>query len=298
MTKLLVLDFEGTSRLASARATEIGCVQLNPKLDTICEFETLINPPVPVESSALSVSRLSKKELANAPIFSEVWPQFATLLSDTVVVAHNKIYETNVLKNELGNIKVRELPPMICTLEWSRKTLGHKVPDHTLGTLCSYFDIELIDAHEALGDARATAQLFRELWNLNPDLKRAVNDLSQNLVSYKIEKVNSVTLATRERFRSQVGDKSAIKIAENRILKQNKTLVVITGTPDDGKEAFGEYLNEAGLEYRETPPTKGTAFVVQSNNSPGMSKIRKAIELDIPVLSEEDCLTLLRKLRG
>jgi BRCT domain type II-containing protein len=102
----------------------------------------------------------------------------------------------------------------------------------------------------------------------------------------------------RERFQTQQGDKASINAAQNRILKMMKTLVVITGTPDDGKEAFGNYLAEVGLEYRETPPTKGTAFVVQSNNSPGMSKIRKALELEIPVLSEADCLSLIRKLQG
>lgn len=298
MSKLLVLDFEGTSRLASARATEIGCVELTDLLKSKSEFETLVNPPIAPDASALAVSRLSKKELAAAPRFEEIWPTFSSLINKKIVVAHNKVYETNVLKNELRAIGEKKMPPMICTLEWSRRTLGHKVPNHTLGTLCSYFDIELNDAHEALGDARATAKLLQELWKLNSDLKKEIETLSNSLVQYS--EVGGATFkpVIRERFQSQQGDKASIKSAEDRIVKMMKTLVVITGTPDDGKEVFGEYLSAVGLEYRETPPTKGTAFVVQSNNSPGMSKIRKALELDIPVLSEADCLTLIRNLRG
>ena len=57
-------------------------------------------------------------------------------------------------------------------------------------------------------------------------------------------------------------------------------------------------MAKVGLVYRETPPTLGTAFVVQANISPGMSKIRKAIELGVPVLSESDALLLVEKLKG
>jgi hypothetical protein len=42
----------------------------------------------------------------------------------------------------------------------------------------------------------------------------------------------------------------------------------------------------------------GTAFVIQANTSPGMSKIRKAQELGIPVLSEGDALLVVMKIRG
>ena len=298
MSKLLVLDFEGTSRLTSARATEIGCIELTDSLESKSEFETLLNPPIAPDASALSVARLSKKELAQAPRFEEIWPTFSSLIHNKIVVAHNKVYESNVLKNELRAIGEKKMPPMICTLEWSRRTLGHKVPNHTLGTLCSYFDIELNYAHEAISDARATAKLLQELWKLNPDLKEEIETLSSFLVQYSQVRGAIFKPVIRERFQSQQGDKASIKSAQDRIVKMMKTLVVITGTPDDGKEVFGEYLSSVGLEYRETPPTIGTAFVVQSNNSPGMSKIRKALELDIPVLSEADCLTLIQNLRG
>jgi hypothetical protein len=82
------------------------------------------------------------------------------------------------------------------------------------------------------------------------------------------------------------------------VSKLRKTLVVVTGTPDEGKEEFRVLMAEVGLEYRETPPTLGTAFVVQANSSPGMSKIRRAIEIGVPVLSESDALLLVEKLKG
>lgn len=213
-------------------------------------------------------------------------------------MAHNKIYETKVLQNELRAISITQLPPFICTLEWSRKILGLKVKNHTLSTVCSFFDIELNQAHEALADARATAALFRELAKLSPALVEEVNRLSAQVVSYPEVSVNSVSTQSRERFRAQVGNEEIIMKAIERVTKLRKTLVVVTGTPDEGKEEFRLVMAGVGLVYRETPPTMGTAFVVQANISPGMSKIRKASELGVPVLSEKDALLLVQKLKG
>ena len=298
MKPLVVLDFEGTSRLSSARATEIGLVQLSDKLEIESEFESVINSPVAPFKSALSVSRLSRAEISSAPSFGQLWHLLRSQISGKVLVAHNKIYETNVLQNELRAISITQLPPFICTLEWSRKILGLKVKNHTLPTVCSYFDIELNQAHEALADARATAALFRELAKLSPTLVEEVNRLSAQVVSYPEISLNSVSTQSRERFQAQVGNEELIKMAIERVTKFRKTLVVVTGTPDEGKEEFRLVMAGVGLVYRETPPTMGTAFVVQANISPGMSKIRKASELGVPVLSEKDALLLVQKLKG
>ena len=298
MNNLVVLDFEGTSTLSSARATEIGLVELSEEFEIESEFESVISSPVAPFKSALSVSRLSRAEISSAPSFDQLWPLLRSQISGKVLVAHNKIYETNVLQNELRAMSIAQVPPFICTLEWSRKILGLKVKNHTLATVCSYFDIELIQAHEALADARATAALLRELAKLSPALVDEVNRLSAQVVSYPEVSVNSVSTQSRERFQAEVGNEEIIEKAIERVTKFRKTLVVVTGTPDEGKEEFRLVMAKVGLVYRETPPTLGTAFVVQANISPGMSKIRKAIELGVPVLSESDALLLVEKLKG
>ncbi len=298
MASIVVLDFEGTSKFVTSRATEIGLVGLKKDLTTKFEFETLINPPVEPEPTSLAFSRLSTKELALAPSFKEIWPQFSLHLDASLIVSHNKIYEINVLRNELTDISVKKFPPFICTLEWSRKILGSKVPNHQLATLCDYFGIELTHAHEAISDARATAKLFAELKSLSGPLKESIDRLQDQVVTFAERGSAAVPLVVRERFQTQTSDVHQVQAALKRIRVEGKTLVVVTGTPDIGKEGFGKLAKAVGLEYRETPPTKGTAFVVQANNAPGMSKIRKAQELNIPVLSEPDALILISKLKG
>jgi DNA polymerase III epsilon subunit-like protein len=287
-----VLDFEGTSKTNKAFATEIGLVGLSTSLETLEEYESVLQPPVKPLKESMSYARLSNGEIDSAPKFGEVWPSVSKFFSEKVLVAHNKVYEIGVLKNELAALGEKRNPPFICTLEWSRKIIGSRSNSHTLGSMCSYFDIPLDNAHEALADARATAILFRRLMHLSPAMVDATVEAGKQIVVFAQESREGSEPRIRDRFRATESNSIEIKRALERIL------VGITGTPDMGKPAFGETLREASLEYRETPPTMGTAFVVQANMSPGMSKIRKAQELGIPVLSESDALLIILKIKG
>ena len=293
-----VLDFEGTSKTSKAMATEIGLVRLNDALESQEEFETVLRPPIKPLKESMSYARLSMGEINSAPKFREVWPQISKFLSGSVVVAHNKIYEIGVMKNELLALEEEKSPPFICTLEWSRKVIGSRLNSHALGRMCSYFDIPLDNAHEAIADARATAVLFRKLMELSPAMVDAAALIAQEVVRYGQDLGEGSDPRVRDRFRATTANTLEIDRALNRITKQGKSLVVITGTPDIGKSAFGETLQDINLEYRETPPTMGTAFVIQANTSPGMSKIRKAQELGVPILSESDALLVIMKIKG
>ena len=298
MESLVVLDFEGTSRLPSARATEIGLVSLSKKLKVISEFESVVQSPIAPEKLALSLARLSRAEISSAPTFAQLWPEISSRFSGKILVAHNKVYETNVLRNELRAISIRQVPPIVCTLEWSRKILGLKVKNYKLPTVCSFFDIDLVHPHEALADAKATAAVLEKLAELSPALVDEMSELMTKVVAYPELPVSTSVAKVRERFQVEKSNEDLLAFAFQRVTKLRKTLVVVTGTPDEGKEEFRVRMAEVGLEYRETPPTLGTAFVVQANISPGMSKIRRAIEIGVPVLSESDALLLVKKLKG
>lgn len=293
-----ILDFEGTSKTSKAFATEIGLVRLSSGLETLEEYESVLQPPFKPFKESMSYARLSVGEMNSAPTFGGVWPNVSKFFSGTVMVAHNKIYEIGVLKNELMALGERNNPPFICTLEWSRKILGSRSNSHTLGRMCSYFDIPLDNAHEALADARATAVLFRKLLEFSPAMVDAVAEAGREVVHFMQQSMQASEPRIRDRFRATEANSIEIDRALARISVGKKKLVVITGTPEIGKLAFGEILSEVNLEYRETPPTMGTAFVIQANTAPGMSKIRKAQELGIPILSEGDALLIVLKIRG
>lgn len=294
---ITVLDFEGTSRLATARATEIGIVQLDINLKARSEFESLIKPPVKADSFALKVSKLSSNELSNAPTFASVWPSLHPFLSGSILVAHNKIYEINVLENEFADLNIKDLPPFICTLEWSRRILGTKVQNHQLQTICKYLNVPLENAHEALSDARATSLVLIELANKSKALNDEIKYFSTRTVAYAQPKKLNSEPVLRERIIISQSDEIQLEEAKTRFRRLGYTTVVITGVPALGKDGFGKELSKVGLVYKETAPGQKTAFVIKSDHEPGASKIRKAKELGVPVLSESDALKLLERLR-
>ena len=292
-----VIDFEGTSRLASARATEIGIVSLDKNLNVVEEFESLVNPPVEPDRNALKVSKLGKNDLIDAPSFFHLWPNLQPILSNTLLIAHNKQYEINVLRNEFADLGIRQIPPFICTLEWSRKILGSKIPNHTLGTICEYLRIDLNNPHEAISDARATAEVLRILSAKSADLEMEIRRQTKNLVTFSAPSRKPAETLLRNRININKFDSMQFNNAMKRINFLGFTTVVITGVPVQGKDGLGLELKKIGLDYKETPPTKKTAFVVVSNNESGISKIRKAQELNVPLLSESDTAKLISQLK-
>ena len=184
-TPFTVIDFEGTHRDSKARATEIGVVATNFEFTIHDYLETVIKPPVVASLSSLGHSRLSYDQLESAPTFSQIWPSIHEFVSGKVLIAHNAPYDKGVLERELKDIGLDGSKiPFLCTLEWSRKILKHKLSSFSLDAVCGYFDISTLNAHEAIGDTFATMILMSYLIDLSPELKLTLIDLQDQAVIF------------------------------------------------------------------------------------------------------------------
>ena len=293
---ITVIDFEGTSRNLSPRATEIGLVALDENLVEVASFESLVRPPVDAYASSLAFAHLSREEVEAAPSFIDLWPSIYPFLNSRLLVAHNKVYEIGVINREFRDLGLSIIPKFLCTLEWSRKVLGRETENHQLGTLCSHLGIKLSNAHEALSDARATGELLRRLASRSEDLQSYLGRVKNSLVEYDLPKTPEIRAVVRERFVADENSERTIELAVKRIKSEHLNLIVLTGTPAIGKAGFKELMASYGLENRETPPTKATAFVLRADKSPGMSKIKTAQKYGVPVLLESDLPALLGRL--
>ncbi len=133
---------------------------------------------------------------------------------------------------------------------------------------------------------------------MSSEFAEALNELREGVVISHELPGHAEVPKPRERFQVEESNEEYLSLALCKVIKLRKTLVVMTGTPDEGKEEFQLITKEVGLEYRETPPSLGAAFIVQANISPGKSRIRRAIEIGIPVLSESDALLLAKRLKS
>ena len=78
-----------------------------------------------------------------------------------VLVAHNAKFDYGFITSESQRHSISlDVAEPVCTLELSRKLDPKRAESHRLVTLCERYGIPLDNAHDALCDATATAQLL------------------------------------------------------------------------------------------------------------------------------------------
>jgi DNA polymerase-3 subunit epsilon len=159
-------DVETTGLDASReRIVEIAVVRTNADGQVLGEYTTLVNPQGAV--SGTRIHGISENDVLAAPTFAQLSPRFLNAMAGAVAVAHNAVFDIGFVAAEQGRLGAEIRVPYICTKEL-RALVG--LPGTrwlSLANSCQEEGIALHDAHSALADARATAQL------LNAYLQRA-----------------------------------------------------------------------------------------------------------------------------
>ena len=138
----------------------LALLRLDPTGNEVGRFTSLVRPSQPIPLEVTAVHGISDADVATAPPLAELAPELRVLLDGVVFVAHNASFDLAMLQHGLAAAGIVYEPPVVaCTLEAFR-LLEPLASAHNLETLCHRHDIEL-DAHDALGDALATAALLR-----------------------------------------------------------------------------------------------------------------------------------------
>lgn len=155
---LSVIDTETThlSPAKGGRIAEIAIVRIEAGGEITDRYETLVNPFGDVGRS--DIHGISQAMADAAPSFADVVPEISERLVGTVVVAHNIAFDWPFVVAEFDRTGTPAPDATrICTLRGARARLG--LTSNTLAKCCETFGIELINAHCALDDTVATAQL-------------------------------------------------------------------------------------------------------------------------------------------
>ncbi|MEU6848612.1 3'-5' exonuclease [Actinacidiphila alni] len=154
-----VVDVEATgSSSRRHRVVELAVVLLDGELGPQGEFTTLVDPHGPVGPT--HIHGIVGGDLGGAPSFEGIAARLLTLLRGRVLVGHNVGCDRSFLAAEFARIGVR-LPsvPELCTMRMAAERLP--VPHGlSLRDCASRAGVTEWKAHTALGDARATAELF------------------------------------------------------------------------------------------------------------------------------------------
>ncbi|GGF34218.1 hypothetical protein GCM10010922_06770 [Microbacterium sorbitolivorans] len=172
-----VIDLEttGFSPARGDKIVEIGVVLVDDAGVIEHEWGTLINPRRDVGPTHVHGIRAS--DVVAAPLFADVAAHVATLLSGRTLVAHNQAFDVRFLRSELAaaGIQIPADYSALCTMVWSKREFGAA----KLGDVCDVLEIENANAHAALDDARAAAEIVATLIRLVGDDRTWGSDVSR-----------------------------------------------------------------------------------------------------------------------
>lgn len=163
--RYVICDLEATGLDSEADIIELALLTFeNGKVIDV--YETLVNPLRNIPEFISNLTGITNRSLKEAPKFYDIADAILSRLQGAVFVSHNTEFDLGLLRKkffELGQeLNIKDF----CTL----KVAQFEIPglnNYNLDALCSFFNIKIQDRHRAIGDAKATLELFKELQDLS-----------------------------------------------------------------------------------------------------------------------------------
>jgi DNA polymerase III epsilon subunit family exonuclease len=155
-----VFDIETTGfRPDPDSIVEIAIVHVEQDGEVTGAWDTLLKPAGTVGPS--HIHGVTQAMVQNAPRFADVAGHLYSLFAGRTAVAHNlPAFDGRFIEEHfrLAGIDGTPVRRGVCTLALAKRHLPG--PPHTLDACCRQLGIKLEDAHQALADTLATAQLL------------------------------------------------------------------------------------------------------------------------------------------
>jgi len=163
----VVFDVETTGpKTPGARIMELGayCVERGR---IVAEFQTLVNPLTPIPTFIASLTGITDEMVATAPTFDRVAADWLRFAGQSILVAHNAVFDVRFINHELSLVfPGRRMPNAhLCTVSLARRVLPD-LKSFRLPALAEHFEVSHRVRHRAGDDARATAEVFLVLLEL------------------------------------------------------------------------------------------------------------------------------------
>ena len=155
-----VVDVETTGLSAEHdRVVQVAVALMEPGGEVTHQWSSLIDPqrdPGPTHIHGITADRLR-----GAPTYPQVRDTIHGLVQDRVVVAHNARFDWDFLAQEAQRSESKfPSTERLCTYQLSQR-FDLPVPNLKLGTLCTYWGVPQLQAHNAEDDVRCLVDLTR-----------------------------------------------------------------------------------------------------------------------------------------
>ncbi|MDP8267011.1 MAG: 3'-5' exonuclease [Candidatus Aceula meridiana] len=177
--EFVIFDVEttGLSPASGDRIVELAAVKTR-NLETIDQFQTLVDPMRPISSGAFEVNRISPGMLSGAPKASQILPGFLDFLSDATIVGHNIRFDLGFLYNEvdLAGLSLEKEFASVDTISLAKKVMPG-LGRYPLWRVADALGIEENQTHRAMADVQMTFEVFKRLIKM-ADEKNMIKELS------------------------------------------------------------------------------------------------------------------------
>lgn len=163
--KFVVFDLETTGFFPEKgdQAISIGAVKMNgTKIEEgeSSSFYSLIKSTQPISAEISALTNITDEYLTDAPKISEVLIRFYRFINNRILIAHHANHERAFMqKMSWDALRIRFEHRLIDTSFLLRLFIP-EMKSMSLDEVCQQCDIDIINRHNALGDAKMTAQLW------------------------------------------------------------------------------------------------------------------------------------------
>ncbi len=134
------------------RVIEIGLLRVE-KGEVVEEYQTLVNPEMPLPEYITKITGLTDEDLVDAPVFAQVADEVLVKFEDTIFVAHNSQFDFGFLQEEFRRLGYGFSMPQLCTVRLSRM-LYPEFKRHNLTEIIERYKFECANRHRAFDDAK------------------------------------------------------------------------------------------------------------------------------------------------
>ncbi len=128
------------------------------------DFDQFVDPGRPIPESSSRIHGISDAMVAGAPDWPAARDAFLEFTDNAVLIAHHAAFDMAFLNRPPKAAGDDRPTPVLCTAQLSLGLNPH-LDDHTLDGLAERLGVEIDDElrHTALGDAKATAEVFLKM---------------------------------------------------------------------------------------------------------------------------------------
>lgn len=193
--KYAIVDLEATGAHQSATIIQVGIVIVEND-QIVTTYQTDVNPHEPLSQHIIELTGITDEQLQEAPDFPQVAGEIYELIADCIFVAHNVAFDANLLAEHLFLEGFELRTPRIDTVELAQ-VFYPTLEKYSLSHLAQALHLDLSDAHTAIADAKATAQLFL---NLKQKIRSLPKLTLEKLLSLANDLVFETSLVIEEAF--------------------------------------------------------------------------------------------------